>query len=88
MIMLTGDNQHTAELVAKKLGLDDYFAELTPEDKANYVKEQKEAGYVVAMAGDGINDAPAIAIARYWTCHGRRWNRCGNGNSGRCSNGR
>ena len=63
MIMLTGDNQHTAELVAKKLGLDDFFAELSPEDKANYVIKQKEAGYVVAMAGDGINDAPAIAIA-------------------------
>ncbi|MEH6953792.1 cation-translocating P-type ATPase [Neobacillus drentensis] len=63
MIMLTGDNQHTAELVAKKLGLDDFFAELSPEDKANYVIRQKEAGYVVAMAGDGINDAPAIAIA-------------------------
>ncbi|WP_066250762.1 heavy metal translocating P-type ATPase [Neobacillus drentensis] len=63
MIMLTGDNRHTAELVARKLGLDDYFAELTPEDKANYVKKQKEAGHVVAMAGDGINDAPAIAVA-------------------------
>ncbi|MDM5190778.1 cation-translocating P-type ATPase [Bacillus sp. DX4.1] len=63
IIMLTGDNQHTAELVAKKLRLDEYHAELLPEDKVEYVKNLKEKGLVVAMAGDGINDAPAIATA-------------------------
>ncbi|MDM5157269.1 cation-translocating P-type ATPase [Bacillus sp. DX1.1] len=63
IIMLTGDNQHTAELVAKKLRLDEYHAELLPEDKVEYVKNLKEKGLVVAMAGDGINDAPAITTA-------------------------
>ena len=63
MVMLTGDNRHTAELVANTLGLDEFHAELLPEDKVTYVKKLKEAGHVVAMAGDGINDAPAIATA-------------------------
>ncbi|MGY1423383.1 heavy metal translocating P-type ATPase [Bacillus cereus] len=63
IIMLTGDNQHTAELVARKLNLDEYHAELLPEDKVAYVKKLKEKGFVVAMAGDGINDAPSIAVA-------------------------
>ncbi len=63
MIMLTGDNEHTARLVATELGLDEYHAELLPEDKVTYVKKLKEEGHVVAMAGDGINDAPAIATA-------------------------
>lgn len=63
MVMLTGDNKHTAEVVANVLGLDEFQAELLPEDKVEYVKKLKEAGHVVAMAGDGINDAPAIATA-------------------------
>ncbi|MGG5252195.1 heavy metal translocating P-type ATPase [Neobacillus sp. SM06] len=63
MIMLTGDNRYTAEIVARKLGLDEFYAELLPEDKVQYVKKLKETGHIVAMAGDGINDAPAIAIA-------------------------
>lgn len=63
MVMLTGDNRHTAELVANTLGLDEFHAELLPEDKVTYVKKLKDAGHVVAMAGDGINDAPAIATA-------------------------
>lgn len=63
IIMLTGDNRHAAQLVAEKLGLDDYYAELLPENKVEYVKRLKDKGYVVAMAGDGINDAPAIATA-------------------------
>lgn len=63
MIMLTGDNEHTATLVANQLGLDEYHAELLPQDKVDYVKKLKAAGHKVAMAGDGINDAPAIATA-------------------------
>ncbi|MGB4587645.1 MAG: cation-translocating P-type ATPase [Clostridiaceae bacterium] len=63
IIMLTGDNKHTAELVARELELDEFHAELLPEDKVEYVKKLKAEGYVVAMAGDGINDAPAIATA-------------------------
>ncbi|MEH7234666.1 heavy metal translocating P-type ATPase [Bacillus sp. JJ1562] len=63
IVMLTGDNKHTAELVATTLGLDGFHAELLPEDKVEYVKKLKAAGHVIAMAGDGINDAPAIATA-------------------------
>lgn len=63
MVMLTGDNKHTAELVANVLGLDEFQAELLPEHKVEFVKTLKAAGHIVAMAGDGINDAPAIATA-------------------------
>ncbi len=63
IIMLTGDNKHTAELVANELELDEFYAELLPQNKVEYVKKLKEEGKMVAMAGDGINDAPAIATA-------------------------
>jgi Cu+-exporting ATPase len=63
IVMLTGDSRTTAEAVARKLGLDDVIAEVLPDQKANVVKELREAGSVVAMAGDGINDAPALAAA-------------------------
>lgn len=63
IIMLTGDNRYTAELVATQLGIDEFYAELLPEQKVEYVKMFKDQGHIVAMAGDGINDAPAIATA-------------------------
>ena len=61
--MLTGDNRTTAEAVAAKLGLDDFRAEVSPANKAELVAQLQAKGAVVAMAGDGINDAPALAKA-------------------------
>ena len=61
--MLTGDSRVTAEAVARRLGIDEVHAEVLPQRKAEVVRELKEAGRVVAMAGDGINDAPALAAA-------------------------
>ena len=63
IVMLTGDNKTTAEAVAKKLGISNVVAEVLPEDKARVVKEWQERGRIVAMAGDGVNDAPALATA-------------------------
>lgn len=63
MIMLTGDNRHTAKLVGDELGLDAAHAELLPQDKVSWVNQLKKEGYRVAMVGDGINDAPALATA-------------------------
>lgn len=62
-IMLTGDNRHTAQLVGDELGLDAVYAELLPQDKVRWVNDLKSQGYRVAMVGDGINDAPALATA-------------------------
>lgn len=62
-IMLTGDNRHTAQLVSDELGLDAAHAELLPQDKVTWVNQLKDQGYRVAMVGDGINDAPALATA-------------------------
>jgi Cu+-exporting ATPase len=63
IVMLTGDNKTTALAVARKLGLDDVRAEVLPEEKAEVIKQLQAEGRVVAMAGDGINDAPALAQA-------------------------
>jgi P-type E1-E2 ATPase len=63
IVVLTGDNAITAAAVAKDLGLDDFKAEVTPEDKLNYLKALQAEGRIVAMAGDGVNDAPALAQA-------------------------
>jgi len=62
-IMLTGDNQKVAKWVAEELGLDDYFAEVLPHQKSEKVKEIQSKGFIVAMTGDGVNDAPALAQA-------------------------
>ncbi|KTD42208.1 copper-transporting P-type ATPase [Legionella parisiensis] len=61
--MLTGDSKKTAESVASRLGIKNVIAEIMPEDKRRIVSELKDKGFIVAMAGDGVNDAPALAIA-------------------------
>jgi P-type Cu+ transporter len=63
IVMLTGDNRTTAEAVARRLGISEVEAEILPEDKARVVERLRAAGRVVAMAGDGVNDAPALAAA-------------------------
>lgn len=61
--MMTGDNKKTAQAVAAKLNLDEFYAEVLPEDKARFVREQREAGRKVIMIGDGVNDTPALSEA-------------------------
>lgn len=63
IVMATGDNQRTAQAVAARLGIDEVRADVLPEDKARIVREFQQAGQIVAMAGDGVNDAPALAQA-------------------------
>ena len=62
-VMVTGDNPLTAKYIAEKAGVDDYIAEAKPEDKMEYIKREQQAGKLVAMMGDGTNDAPALAQA-------------------------
>ncbi len=62
-VMVTGDNPLTAKFIAEKAGVDDFIAEAKPEDKMNYIKQEQKGGKLVAMMGDGTNDAPALAQA-------------------------
>jgi ATPase, P-type (transporting), HAD superfamily, subfamily IC len=62
-VMVTGDNPLTAKYIAEKAGVDDFIAEAKPEDKMEYIKKEQQAGKLVAMMGDGTNDAPALAQA-------------------------
>ena len=62
-VMVTGDNPLTAKFIAEKAGVDDFIAEAKPEDKMNYIKKEQQEGRLVAMMGDGTNDAPALAQA-------------------------
>ncbi|HEX7756706.1 MAG TPA: HAD-IC family P-type ATPase, partial [Niabella sp.] len=62
-VMVTGDNPLTAKYIAEKAGVDDFIAEAKPEDKMNYIRKEQAAGRLVAMMGDGTNDAPALAQA-------------------------
>ncbi|MFG1285348.1 HAD-IC family P-type ATPase, partial [Xanthobacter autotrophicus] len=63
VVMLTGDNRTTAQAVARRLGIDEVEAEVLPENKAQVVARLRQEGRIVAMAGDGVNDAPALAAA-------------------------
>lgn len=62
-VMLTGDSERTAAAIAAEVGVDDYCAEVLPEDKANFVEQERAAGHTVIMLGDGINDSPALSAA-------------------------
>ena len=62
-VMLTGDSYRTAEAIARQVGVDQFFAEVLPEDKANFVQKAKAEGHTVVMIGDGINDSPALSAA-------------------------
>ena len=63
VVMMTGDSERTAKRIADLVGVDEYYAEVLPEDKAGFVEEQKKAGLAVIMVGDGINDSPALSAA-------------------------
>ena len=63
VVMMTGDSERTARAIAKRVGVDEYYSEVLPEDKAGYVEKEKEKGRKVIMIGDGINDSPALSAA-------------------------
>ena len=63
VVMMTGDNEHTAKAIAEKVGIDEFYAEVLPGDKAKFVEKEKEAGRKVIMTGDGINDSPALSAS-------------------------
>lgn len=64
-VMVTGDNALTAKYIAQEAGVDDFIAEAKPEDKMKYIRQEQTAGNLVAMMGDGTNDAPALAQTNY-----------------------
>ena len=63
IVMMTGDNEHTAAAIASKIGVDEYYSEVLPQDKANFIQKEKLSGNTVIMVGDGINDSPALSAA-------------------------
>ena len=63
IVMMTGDSEHTAAAIARRVGVDEYYSEVLPEDKADFVKKEKAKGRKVIMIGDGINDSPALSAA-------------------------
>lgn len=63
VVMMTGDSERTAAAIAKRVGVDEYYAEVLPEDKANYIEKCRARGSKVIMVGDGINDSPALSAA-------------------------
>ena len=63
VVMMTGDSERTACAIARKVGVDEYYSEVLPEDKASYVERAKAEGHKVIMIGDGINDSPALSAA-------------------------
>ena len=63
VVMMTGDSERTASAIAKRVGVDEYYSEVLPEDKASYIEKQKVNGNTVIMVGDGINDSPALSAA-------------------------
>ena len=63
IVMMTGDSERTAAAIANRVGVDEYYSEVLPDDKANYVEKEKQEGRKVIMVGDGINDSPALSAA-------------------------
>ena len=63
VVMMTGDSERTASAIAKRVGVDEYYSEVLPEDKASFIEKEKKAGRKVVMIGDGINDSPALSAA-------------------------
>ena len=63
VVMMTGDSERTARAIAKRVGVDEYYSEVLPEDKASFIEKEKKAGRKVVMIGDGINDSPALSAA-------------------------
>ena len=72
VVMMTGDSDRTAKAIAKKAGIDEYYSEVLPEDKANFVEKEKAKGRKVIMIGDGINDSPALSAADIGNCKRNR----------------